>query len=330
MTYRADAVLACTLVLLLSYLPAAGIDWFNFGATTTAPPPPGNPLAGATMWIDESANPARAQATAWRTSRPTDAAQMDKIADQPKATWLGSWSGDIQAAVADRMRAAGTKVAVFVAYNIPLRDCSGHHSAGGISDPASYRSWIQGLADGIGTGTAVVILEPDALADMDCLSVTDKSTRTSLLKEAVATLKARRGAIVYLDAGNSSWVTASTMARRLTAAGIAQSDGFALNISNYSDTARETTYGRAISQGIGRKHFLIDTSRNGVGGNGEWCNAAGRALGARPTTQTGEGLVDAYLWIKSPGESDGTCNGGPAAGQWWADYALGLAQHAAW
>jgi len=43
---------------------------------------------------------------------------------------------------------------------------------------------------------------------------------------------------------------------------------------------------------------------------------------------TGQALVDAYLWIKTPGESDGTCNGGPKAGQWWADYALGLARSA--
>jgi endoglucanase len=49
-------------------------------------------------------------------------------------------------------------------------------------------------------------------------------------------------------------------------------------------------------------------------------------LGQMPTTRTGHRLVDAYLWIKYPGESDGPCNGGPTAGQWWADYALGLAQ----
>ena len=34
----------------------------------------------------------------------------------------------------------------------------------------------------------------------------------------------------------------------------------------------------------------------------------------------------AYLWVKRPGESDGPCNGGPSAGQWWPEYALGLAQ----
>lgn len=58
--------------------------------------------------------------------------------------------------------------------------------------------------------------------------------------------------------------------------------------------------------------------------------AAGRALGARSTGLTGDPAVDAYLWIKNPGEPDGTCNGGPAAGQWWPAYALGLAQRAAY
>ena len=34
------------------------------------------------------------------------------------------------------------------------------------------------------------------------------------------------------------------------------------------------------------------------------------------------------LWIKTPGESDGECHGGPAAGAWWPTYALGLARRA--
>ena len=38
--------------------------------------------------------------------------------------------------------------------------------------------------------------------------------------------------------------------------------------------------------------------------------------------------MDAYLWVKTPGESDGTCNGGPRAGQWWPEYALGLSRTA--
>ena len=41
-------------------------------------------------------------------------------------------------------------------------------------------------------------------------------------------------------------------------------------------------------------------------------------------------LADALLWVKAPGESDGSCNGGPSAGTWWTEYALGLAERATW
>lgn len=77
---------------------------------------------------------------------------------------------------------------------------------------------------------------------------------------------------------------------------------------------------------------MVDTSRNGNGplgaaGQDAWCNPPGRALGTPPTTRTGDPLLDAYLWIKRPGESDGSCRGGPSAGTWWPEYALGLARN---
>ena len=68
---------------------------------------------------------------------------------------------------------------------------------------------------------------------------------------------------------------------------------------------------------------MVDTSRNGGNAaSGAWCNPAGAGIGQKPTTQTGNSLADAFLWIKTPGESDGNCNGGPGAGQWWTSYAL--------
>jgi len=122
----------------------------------------------------------------------------------------------------------------------------------------------------------------------------------------------------------------AAMAAKLTRAGIANAAGFALNVLNYMTTEANTTYGTAISSLLGGKHFVIDTSRNGRGpaANNEWCNPAGRGLGEKPTTQTASALVDALLWIKTPGESDGECNGGPNAGAWYASYALGLAERA--
>jgi endoglucanase len=100
-------------------------------------------------------------------------------------------------------------------------------------------------------------------------------------------------------------------------------------------------------------HFVIDTSRNGqgpwqppanhpAGDPQDWCNPPDRGLGIQPTANTGNSLVDAYLWIKIPGESDGQCNRwedagspdpvrgmmDPAAGAWFPEMALELAHNA--
>src|SRR5581483_2598921 len=124
------------------------------------------------------------------------------------------------------------------------------------------------------------------------------------------------------------------MVQRLLAAGASQARGFSLNISNFYTTSDEVAYGQSILAGLKRGHgFVIDTSRNGNGpgsGTDAWCNPDGRALGHLPETSPTLHGVDALLWIKIPGESDGTCNGGPPAGTWWPEYALGLAHAAGW
>jgi endoglucanase len=290
-----------------------------------------NPLSGVRFYVDPLSN-ARRQADEWRTSRPGDAKAIDKIAVQPQADWMGEWSGNIETAVSARVKAAASKgsVPVLVAYNIPQRDC-GNYSAGGVESGEEYKEWIEGFARGIGTNRAVVILEPDGLPLMDCLSSEDKERRMSLMSDAVGILKANPGTVVYVDAGHSHWIGAEDMAGRLKKAGVGKADGFSLNVSNYYSTDDVAKFGREVSELIGGKHFVVDTSRNGLGpaeGNDPegWCNPPGRALGSAPTVDTGDPLIDAFLWIKRPGESDGTCKGGPAAGSWWAEYALGLAQ----
>jgi endoglucanase len=289
-----------------------------------------NALAGARMWVDPASN-ARLTANAWRGSRPADAAQMEKLASQPQARWIGDWNSSVQAdvdAFTTRMTADGT-MPVFVAYNIPQRDCGGMSGGSSSTSAAAYRSWIAAFAAGIGARRAAVILEPDALAGMDCLSSPDQQTRVDLLAYAVQAFRAKGSVAVYLDAGNPGWQTPATMSGRLARAGVALSQGFALNVSNFIGTAENLAYGQQLSALVGGKHFVIDTGRNGMGGNDQWCNPAGRALGARPTTNTGAPLTDAYLWVKAPGESDGACGGAAAAGTWMPEYALGLAQRAA-
>jgi endoglucanase len=296
---------------------------------TTAPPAPSvsasNPIANASFWIDPYSN-AKKQADAWRSTRPADAAQMDKIATHSEAQWFGSWNSDIYSAVNSAVTAVTKTGAlpVLVAYNMLRLDCG----TGGAQTADAYKTWMSAFASGLAGRKAVVVLEPDAIAAIGCLSSADQATRFDLISYAVQVLKAQGQTIVYLDGGHPGWQTTATMATRLTNANIAAADGFFLNVSNFLFTSDNITYGSAISAAIGGKHFIVDTSRNGVGptADSQWCNPDGRALGTAATTKTGNALVDAFLWIKRPGESDGACNGGPNGGAWWADYALGLAQ----
>ena len=285
-----------------------------------------SPFAGRLFYVDPNSN-ARRQAETLRRSRPQDAALLDRIANQPVAKWLGGWVSDIQREV----RSAVTTITgsgalpVFVAYNIPQRDC-GSYSAGGAGNAAAYKKWIAGFAAGLQGKQSIVILEPDALPGMDCLDAAGKASRLELMRDAVHQLKAN-GALVYIDAGHASWQSPETMAARLKQVDIAAADGFSLNVSNYQSNASNIAYGEKLSRLVGGKHFLIDTSRNGIGTT-QWCNPHGQALGVAPTTNTGHPLVDAFLWIKQPGESDGTCGGGPKAGNWWTDIALELSRAA--
>ncbi len=306
-------------------------------ATTTAPaptstPPPasptgtvttGNPLAGDTFY-GPNTGAAAAAAQPGRTAEET--ALLTEMARVPTALWLGAWSGDVTATVRHEVaaaRAAGA-VPVFVTYNVPGRDCGGY-SAGGVDSSTAYLQWVQAVAAGIGTAEAVVIVEPDALAQL----CGDPAARLPMLRTAVGLLEANTSTRTYLDAGHANWIDAATMAERLRAAGSAQADGFALNVSNFVTTASNVTYGQQVSALLGGARFVVDTSRNGNGPGSDWCNPPGRAVGQRPTSQTGQVGVDAFLWVKRPGESDGECNGGPAAGTFWASYAIGLMRSAA-
>nr|WP_236667102.1 glycoside hydrolase family 6 protein [Nonomuraea sp. K271] len=92
---------------------------------------------------------------------------------------------------------------------------------------------------------------------------------------------------------------------------------------------RDRLIAKGFRSGLG---MLIDTSRNGWGGPdrpsgpssstdvnqfveesrvdqrihaGNWCNQSGAGMGERPTASPASGL-DAYVWVKPPGESDGS------------------------
>ena len=298
--------------------------------------PTSNPFASARFYVDPH-SASRVQIEKWKGSRPEDAKLLERIAGRSQAEWFLDDVSEVADEVGSRVDkiVAARALPVLVAYAIPGRDC-GSNSQGGAADAVEYRKWIREFARGIGSRKAVVVLEPDALADLDtadCLDDPLKTERIALLKDAVTTLKQRPGISVYIDAGNSGWRSTDRTAELLLQVGIKDAAGFALNVSNFVSTAETQRYGDEISRKIGNKHFIVDTSRNGHGPDpGEdWCNPPNQGLGSPPTTRTRDLLCDALLWIKSPGESDGDgpeCHGGPAAGVWWSEYALGLCQRA--
>lgn len=292
------------------------------------PTHPGRIWAGARGLYRAPDGQAAAQERRWRAGRPAAARLIGRIARQPTAIWPAGDPAAVRRTVAGNVAAAARRgeVPVVVAYNIPQRDCA----AAGARTAGEYRAWIGALAAGIGDRPAAVILEPDALPQLDCLATGRRAERLALLRAAAAILTRGRATAVYLDAGHSRWLPAAEAARRLRLAGVGRAAGFSLNVANFRPTPEVAAYGSLIARRLGGARFVIDTGRNGApaGDPADWCNPPGRALGTPPTTQTGQPGADAHLWIKPPGESDGTCNGGPPAGQWWPQYALGLAGRA--
>lgn len=266
--------------------------------------------------------------TAWQAASGSDRDLLAKIARTPQSSWVTDADAQVSrakvAAYTGAAAAEGT-TAVLTVYAIPGRDC-GSHSGGGTAE-AAYRSWVRTVASGI-VGEPWVVLEPDALAQLgDCSGQGD---RVGMLRDA-AQILTDAGARVYVDAGHSAWLSPATAAARLRQVGLDDAVGFALNTSNYRTTAESRAYGEQVAALLGGDaSFVVDTSRNGNGSNGEWCNPRGRALGEQPRAVDDATHLDALLWVKLPGESDGSCNGGPPAGQWWQDVALELARNASW
>ncbi|MEU6978723.1 MULTISPECIES: glycoside hydrolase family 6 protein [unclassified Streptomyces] len=293
------------------------------------------PTGGSRFWVDPDSDAARQVRQYEAQGRSEDARLLRRIAERPVADWPAGDDPVPDVAKAVRGAAPDLRTVLFVAYNIPHRDC-GMYSAGGAHDAAAYRRWVEAFAGAIGDAPAVVVLEPDAVPHVvdGCTPAEYHEERLRLLSEAVERFKRQPRTRVYLDAGNPAWIERpDKLVEPLRRAGIARADGFALNVSNFQTNDVVRGFGAGLSRLLGGTHFTVDTSRNGDGplpGDRPegWCNPPGRSLGVPPTDRTGDELVDAYLWIKRPGDSDGPCRGGPAAGTWWPDYALGLARRA--
>lgn len=211
----------------------------------------------------------------------------------------------------------------------------------------------------------VFLLEPDSLPNLitNMWAAKCKDVAADYKNGiAVAIRKLSPLGTVYLDAGWSGWIgswAAESMAKLMAevielAGSSAIVRGFVTNVSNYGSTSSEVEYGKLLlhhlaTVGHGEMRFIIDTSRNAGGqvmdSQKTWCNANGAGMGRPPTAHTGISRVDAFLWVKPPGESDGTSDpnaprfdpscaqptsmpNAPQAGEWFHDAFVMLAHNA--
>jgi endoglucanase len=319
---RRTAALATAAVVMASVaaMPLLSAD----AAVQPAAGPPSDilvhprPSAAAEVRMRENANPLsrtsglfvdpQLPAARWVAAHPGDkrsAAIRAAVSRQPMAHWFtGTSDADMGQAVGkytSSAQAAG-KLPVLVAYNLPHRDACGAESAGGASSPAIYTKWMSTFATAIGVRPAIVILEPDALGDFRCMTAAQITTRLRLLNAATRMLTEKApNAWTYIDAGHANWSSPATIAKRLLSAGVSRVRGFA-------GTAGSRRYAEQVKAALHRPAaYVIDTSRNGNGGNGQWCNPSGRKLGKRSTADP----AALELWIKNPGSSDGRCGIAP-------------------
>lgn len=281
-----------------------------------------DPSSAVVRWV--AANPGDSRAAVIR----------DKIASQPQARWFANFNlstAQSEAAAFIGAANAAQQIPVMAVYQITNRDCGGA-SAGGAPDLNQYQTWVSNFSRGLGNRTVIIILETDSLALLTCLNSNEINARNQAISTATRTMKsANPNAKVYLDAGHSTWNSANETANRLRAAGVQYADGFFTNVSNYNPTSSEANFGRSVisalnGMGISGKRQVIDTSRNG-GASGDWCgdDNTDRRIGQYPTTNTGDNNIDAYLWVKPPGEADG-CR--YTAGSFQPDLAFSLANGA--
>lgn len=226
----------------------------------------------------------------------------------------------------------------------------------------------------------VAILEPDSLANLATNLRIGKCKAAEGAYRSAVVYAVRKLAMphvyLYLDAAHAGWLGWDANRSKIAhifrqvlddAGGPDKVRGFSTNVSNFDalsdDDGKqlepafpcpdELTYIQKLSEslaevGISGKGFIVDTGRNGRGGirskPGVWCNVKGAGLGERPQASPAPG-VDAYFWVKPPGDSDGASEpsspgydtactgphsavGAPAAGAWFSAYFVDLVKNA--
>jgi cellulose 1,4-beta-cellobiosidase len=339
-----------------------------------------NPFLGVNFFLNpEYVENVEATAKAF----PAEADTIRKVKQYPTGLWLDSiaqvanipkW---LDQAKKQQEASGKPTLSLYIVYDMPNRDCASKSSAGELkvsqNGAARYRTeFIDPIAAQFAAHPElpiVVVLEPDSLPNL----ATNMNLPSCV--EAIRKLNLPNVSI-YLDAAHAGWLgwddnrekAVKVFKKVLKAAGgVDTIRGFATNTSNFTHLTNrdgaslestnpsynELIYVKKLAvtladHGIRDKGFIIDTARNGKGQIrkvwGHWCNIKGAGLGERPRAAPAP-FIDAYFWVKPPGESDGVSDpkaprfdpecasddsapSAPQAGQWFQSYFLDLVRNA--
>ena len=347
-----------------------------------AEPAPANPFEGESFyvspeWIAEIESAA--------VAAPEKAALVRSLASQPVALWINSIDAAKNKVPSwlDGARGKLAVLVLYDLPNRDCAAAASAGELGA-QDEARYRAEVvDPLAAQLrahANQRVAIVIEPDSLPNLVTNTNVKKCAESdSIYRGSIAyaiSALSMPHVSLYLDAGHSGWLGWDPHRAKIAAifkdvldraGGPQKIRGFAINVSGYGvlrgDDGRrlepsnpcpdELTYVEKLSGdlakvGITGKGFVIDTSRNGRAGirskSAHWCNIKGAGLGERPRAAPAPN-VDAYFWIKVPGESDGTSDpnakgfdatcasedatpDAPAAGTFFPKYFLGLVERA--
>lgn len=301
-----------------------------------------NPLAAGPWAVDRSTR--NGLYPAYAATGGATRALMSRIAERSRASWFTEMDSNATVGAAVRAYIAAQQaeygpdalVQMTVFREWPDGE-SGRGKPLSRDEQASYRQWVDNVANAIGTARVALVLEPDLGLNAAQHHTADPAVRLGLVRYAAQRLSALDRTSVYLDASDSDWLSIGTIVPMLEAAGVQYARGIALGATHYSSVPSDVDYGAQVVQtlaadGIAGKHVVIDTADNGHPftwtayrdthpgmdfDNAVPCQSPTQAvcdaLGIPPTpnTSTYPGLsaaqvaeaqqyVDAYLWFGRP------------------------------
>lgn len=276
---------------------------------------------------------------AYEAASGADRTLLARIALQPRMTWFGSWISDASAEqtarqyIAEQTGGDPNVLAQIAIFRVDPWEQAACSRAPSLAQQASYRSWINSFAAGIGSSRVAIVLQPD-LPFAICAPNHGK-VALALVRYAAMAFGALPHTTVYIDVGAADWPTVGQAVSLLRSAGVAYARGFALNATHYDSNASEVEFGGKVSAalarvGLGGKHFVVNTAENGVPwkywqyhgdhANPRVCRVKPdwpcMTLGVAPTPhataflsgaarRTAAKLCDAFLWIGRPWLYDG-------------------------